>query len=221
MQEPCGLVDGCLVHSGFNTGYDEIAATLIDAVKKAHDANPTYKIVFTGHSLGAAMATLSAANLRARGYAIDIYSYGSPRVGNRAFAEFVTKQPGTENRLTHGNDPVPRLPPIFTNYRHTSPEYWLEDGPSTRIDYTPADIKVCDGYANLGCNAGSLGLDIEAHNFYLTPIASCSPDGTPWKKRFMPAANQDMTDAELEAKLNEYVEKDIETLSSMGGDIWG
>lgn len=218
LQTSCALVDGCLVHTGFATAYDEIAEDLLTAVTNARAAHPDYKIVFTGHSLGAAIATLAAANVRARGFAIDIFGYGSPRVGNRAFVDFVTKQAGSENRVTHSSDPVPRLPPIFTNYRHTSPEYWLDGGDSTKIDYTAAEIEVCEGYANLKCNAGQLGLDIDAHNYYLTAISACSPEGTPWK-RFI-AADSDISDEELEAKLNDYVEQDIAAVSAMGGDVW-
>lgn len=218
LQEPCDLVDGCLVHTGFNTAYQEIAGDLIAAVTAARAAHPDHKIVFTGHSLGAALATLAAAYVRAEGFAIDIFGYGSPRVGNRAFVDHVTKQAGSENRVTHSSDPVPRLPPIFSNYRHTSPEYWLDGGASTKVDYTAADIVVCEGYANLKCNAGQLGLDIDAHSYYLAPIAACSPGGLPWKRDA--AADADMTDAELEATLNDYVQKDIAAVSALGNDVW-
>ncbi|KAK8066310.1 hypothetical protein PG997_013057 [Apiospora hydei] len=229
LQEPCGLVGGCLLHAGFAGAYKEVAEPLRTALAAATKANPDYKIVFTGHSLGAAIATVAAAYERAAGHAIDLYTYGSPRVGNRAFVDFVTKQAGLEYRVTHLADPVPRLPPIFANYRHTSPEYWLSDGEATTIDYTAADIKVCEGYANIKCNAGQLGLDIDAHGHYFTNIAQCGPDGTPFKRDAAVALSVDATvpvglptlsDPELEVKVNDYAKQDIEAAQSLN-DIWG
>lgn len=223
LQEPCDLVGGCLLHAGFSGAYKEVAGPINTALAAATKAHPDYKIVFTGHSLGAAVATVAAAYQRAAGHAIDLYTYGSPRVGNRAFVDFVTKQAGFEYRVTHLADPVPRLPPIFANYRHTSPEYWLSDGDSNTIDYTAADIKVCEGYANIMCNAGQLGLDIDAHGHYFTNIAKCGPDGTPFKRRTTDAVAVDgptASDPELEAKVNDYAQKDIKAAQSLN-DIWG
>ncbi|KAK7954028.1 lipase [Apiospora saccharicola] len=198
---------------------------LTTALAAATKANPDYKIVFTGHSLGAAIATVAAAYERAAGHAIDLYTYGSPRVGNRAFVDFVTKQAGFEYRVTHLADPVPRLPPIFANYRHTSPEYWLSTGDANTINYTAADIKVCDGYANIQCNAGQLGLDIDAHGNYFEKIATCGPDGTPFKKRAQLDATiavdlPTASDPELLAKVNDYAQQDIKAAQSLN-DVWG
>ncbi|KAK8855484.1 triacylglycerol lipase precursor [Apiospora arundinis] len=223
LQEPCDLVGDCLLHAGFAGAYKEVAGPINTALAAAAKANPDYKIVFTGHSLGAAIATVAAAYQRAAGHAVDLYTYGSPRVGNRAFVDFVTKQPGLEYRVTHLADPVPRLPPIFANYRHTSPEYWLSTGTSDTVNYTAADIKVCEGYANLKCNSGQLGLDIDAHGHYFGNIATCGPDGTPFKRRATDAAALDgptASDPELEAKVNDYVQKDIKVAATLD-DVWG
>ncbi|KAI8630180.1 extracellular lipase [Xylariaceae sp. FL1651] len=218
LQQSCSLVSGCLVHSGFAKAWDEISGPALSALKAAAAANPSYKIVFTGHSLGAAVSSLGAAYARAQGYAVDIINYGSPRVGNAAFAAFVTNQPGVEYRVTHLDDPVPRLPPIVFDYAHTSPEYWLSDGTATTEDYGAADVKLCTGYTALGCNAGTLGLDIEAHLYYLGPIAGCSPVELAFKKRQSDddfvwwqatAPAQDVTDDELEAQLNAWVQQDM------------
>lgn len=64
---------------------------------------------------------------------------------------------------------MPRLPPILFGYFHTSPEYWLASGPATDIDYTINEIETCLGYANVSCNAGTFGLDGDAH------VRKCSP----------------------------------------------
>ncbi|KAH8663945.1 Alpha/Beta hydrolase protein [Xylariales sp. PMI_506] len=219
LQESCDLVSGCEVHSGFYEAWQEIATQVEKALAAAVAANPTYPIIFTGHSLGAAIATLGVAYVRNLGYSIDLYTYGSPRVGNLNFVEYVTNQAGAENRVTHYDDPVPRLPPILFNYRHTSPEYWLADGSATTEDYTATDIEVCDGYANVDCNAGTTGLDTNAHNYYFVVIDGCDPEGLEFKARRSTAGNE--TDAELAVTLTNYVEQDIAYVqTNLSGNVW-
>lgn len=156
-------------------------------------------------------------------YAVDLYTVGSPRVGNLAFAKFVTEQTGAEYRATHYDDPVPRLPPIVLGYFHTSPEYWLEAGPATNTDYALSDIAVCTGYANTDCNAGTTGLDADAHSYYFQYLG-CSEDdsdGISFRKKdeilaagdrplwLRGDSSSDISDEELAAKLTNYTYQDI------------
>ncbi|KAH7318207.1 lipase precursor [Stachybotrys elegans] len=197
------LVSGCSVHAGFAAAWKEIARPATAAIASALAANPGYRIVATGHSLGAVVATLAAAYLR-RTYSVDIYSYGAPRLGNAVLSQFITDQPGAEFRVTHIDDPVPRLPPMVFGYRHISPEYWLSTGSSTDTDYTVDDIRVCEGIANVKCNAGTtIGLNIDAHNHYLGPIAGCGP---PIEFR----RQDDITDEELAERLRMWAIEDQE-----------
>ncbi|KAI0380770.1 alpha/beta-hydrolase [Hypomontagnella monticulosa] len=212
LKSDCDLVDDCRVHTGFLTGYNEIEDDLLAGVAAATAAQPSYKIVFTGHSLGGAVSTVAAGYARAKGYAVDLYTYGSPRVGNAEFADFITAQPGAEFRVTHLDDPVPRLPPLLIDYRHTSPEFWLSDGTSNQTEFSVADVKVCDGNANTDCNAGTSGLDIDAHLFYFEHISGCGQDGISFKRGVQPSMATtkpaNITDEELLAKVNSWAEKD-------------
>ncbi|UPK93638.1 hypothetical protein LCI18_004573 [Fusarium solani-melongenae] len=219
-QSSCSYVRDCGVHTGFRNAWDEIAQRARDAVAKARAVNPSYKVISTGHSLGGAVATLGAADLRSKGTPVDIFTFGAPRVGNAALSAFITAQAGGEFRVTHGRDPVPRLPPIVFGYRHTSPEYWLAGGASTKIDYNVNDIKVCEGAANLACNGGTLGLDIVAHLRYFQNTDACTAGGISWKRGDkakrdeIPKRQEGMTDEELEQKLNDYVAMDKEYVDS-------
>nr|XP_018627638.1 uncharacterized protein LOC104100231 isoform X2 [Nicotiana tomentosiformis] len=88
------------VHSGFLSAYDSVRIRLISLVKQAigyrdDDLDPPneWSVYVTGHSLGGALATLlalelSSSQLAKRGaISVTMYNFGSPRVGNKKFAE--------------------------------------------------------------------------------------------------------------------------------------
>ncbi|KAH6705351.1 lipase [Leptodontidium sp. MPI-SDFR-AT-0119] len=165
----------CTVHSGFAKGWAERRTVILNAVTAALAAHPDYKVVVTGHSIGGAVGTLAAAELRSMGVDADVYSYGSPRVGNAAFASFVATQKGGNYRMTHENDPVPQILPTWIGYQHTSPEYWLTNGTTTTDVYEKENVVVCEGLGSEGCNAGTGLIPIagDAHNHYLGVITAC------------------------------------------------
>lgn len=134
--------------------------------------NPTYSIVVTGHSLGGAIAALSAASLRTLGFEAALYSFGSPRVGGHKLSEFISNQPGGTYRVTHYNDPVPRIPSLGTGYVHISPEYYIEV--ANEVEVKVQDIKVYGGAVNRKWGNGKWShQDKEAHRWYFTKMYSC------------------------------------------------
>lgn len=154
--------------------YPAVNRTLAAAAQQ----HPHYRIVVTGHSLGAAVATLLGMRMREEGYVtkLDIYTYGSPRVGNDALARYIANQKnGREWRVTHAADLVTRPPPLNRGFRHTSPEYWLAAGPSWRVGYGAAQVEECFGYASGGCAAGAPWwiVDVVSHLYYFVAISQC------------------------------------------------
>ncbi|KAK0739632.1 Alpha/Beta hydrolase protein [Apiosordaria backusii] len=202
VQVPCDFTFGCLVHTGFLASWAEVKSRAMAAVIAARKANPTFKVSVTGYSLGAAVGTIAAAEIRrSLKIPVDLITFGSPRVGNNAFAKFVTAQAGAEYRLTHANDPITRLPPIIFNYRHTSPEYWFDegaDGIATLDEFT-----LCEGHANIKCNGGTGDFDMDKHGWYFQNFNGCSPPSTPFKTR-----NTEISDAEIAKIVNEWVKAD-------------
>lgn len=72
----------------------------------------------TGHSLGGAIATLAAYHATTYHDATYLYTFGSPRVVNRRLSHKITQTlAGRSFRCVHGNDIVPRVPPLL-NYTH-------------------------------------------------------------------------------------------------------
>ena len=198
----CNFVSGCAVHPGFATAWKEVAEDVLAALESAAALHESYAIIVTGHSLGGAVATIAAGHLRRDGFDIDLYTYGSPRVGNLAFATFITNQAGAEYRVTHADDPVPRVPPMLITYRHTSPEYWI-DSTDARGAVTASTVSVCEGYSNTKCNAGTFGLDTGAHGWYFQATGQCPAGGARLRR------DENVNDADLERVLNLYTELDI------------
>ncbi|OGM49566.1 putative lipase precursor [Aspergillus bombycis] len=173
----------CAIHSGFYRSWELLKDDVMDALTRARETYGDYHVVVTGHSLGAAIATIAGAYLRTKQIPCDIYSYGSPRVGDARFADFVSTQSGITARITNGYDPVPSLPPMSLfgiydlGYRHIWPEYWISSSSSNRSD----TIQVCRGLENLSCNGTrqtGLSFEIEDHRQYLGHITACGPKFT-------------------------------------------
>ena len=56
--------------------------------------NPGYSVIYTGHSLGGAVANIAALKHKDRSsnLRIKIYTCGQPRVGDKSYAEYCDKQ---------------------------------------------------------------------------------------------------------------------------------
>lgn len=145
---------------------------MLPAVSAAAAKYPDYRISATGHSLGGAIAPLAAAQLRNQGLAVALYSFGSPRIGGAALSSFISAQPGGNFRVTHWNDPVPRLPLLTMGYVHVSPEYYINKKNKAAVG--EGDIKVYEGAVNLRGNAAWLLTDVEAHRWYFSQMYTCA-----------------------------------------------
>jgi hypothetical protein len=94
-----------LVHLGFSTAIEEVWEEVRRLLGAACHALP---ICVTGHSLGGAMATLASVRLTREGYTVrSVYTYGSPRVGDRVFRDAYDL---LNYRFVNDNDLVPHLP---------------------------------------------------------------------------------------------------------------
>ena len=71
-----------------------------------------------GHSLGGAIATLMAYHAATYHPDVYLYTFGSPRVANHPLSKKITAALQDRSyRCVHGDDIVPRVPPLF-NYTH-------------------------------------------------------------------------------------------------------
>ena len=129
-----GLSSSILVHQGFANEHAKTAQTILAAVLTLLGQHSASSVVVVGHSLGAALALLELVYLPLHvpaGTRVSAFTYGMPRVGNAAFANYVDS---THNgNLTHINnkkDPVPIVPGKSLGYVHPSGEVHIQDSGS-------------------------------------------------------------------------------------------
>ncbi|CAI7569470.1 unnamed protein product [Penicillium glandicola] len=178
-----GLCDGCFAELGFWTSWLVVRDDIIAELSEAFSQNPDYELVVVGHSLGAAIATLAAADLRGKGYpSAKLYAYASPRVANLPLANYITAQ-GNNYRFTHTNDPVPKVPLLAMGYVHISPEYWITS--PNNVTVSTSDIEVIEGDISFEGNTGTgapLLSEFAAHRWYFLLVPAGSGDDTPFKR---------------------------------------
>jgi len=92
------------IHRGFHDALDEIWQDLAPCLKAL--SNRHCPLWLTGHSLGGALAVLTAERLAV---IQGVYTFGAPRVGNGPFA---AQFPQPVHRFANNNDLVPHLPPF-------------------------------------------------------------------------------------------------------------
>ncbi|CAE7846778.1 unnamed protein product, partial [Symbiodinium necroappetens] len=133
---PAAWCRGCKVMKGFAAAYEEIRPEIFAAVRQL--ACPS--LVFSGHSLGGAIATQAAleallkpgcscpCHFVAAEQCIEshagLWTYGMPRVGNEAFANvFVATARALQQlppmwRVARDFDLIPQVPPRWLGYCH-------------------------------------------------------------------------------------------------------
>lgn len=163
---------GATVHKGFYNSYLSIARQVNLAAKSLLANCQGCHIYVTGHSLGGAIATLAAADLFSLTPDLTLYTFGSPRVGDLAFATYFDKIVPDTYRIVHNKDLVPHIPQRFLGFRHVSREIWYYGAAG-------GQFKQCNGGEDDACsNSVNLHVDehsIKDHAVYLDQPMGCRP----------------------------------------------
>jgi len=155
--------DNCTVHTGFYTSWQNTRTEILPHVYKALKDYPTYNLTLVGHSLGGAVAAFAGLELLARGLHPTVTTFGEPKTGNQALADYLNARFNLSNttigsdldnryrRVTHVTDPVPLLPLEEWGYVPHGGEIFI-----IKPDLPPAvaDVRHCNGNADPACIAG-------------------------------------------------------------------
>ena len=144
-------IRGGKVHTGFMTALDSIWDDMQPEIKRLQDQGVL--IWVTGHSLGAALATLAADRLQ---NVQGLYTFGSPRVGDQEFQ----KRFGLKAfRVVNGKDIVADVPPKGL-YRHVGKHIFIDQKGGIRARHRAteeSDDASCLADSNASGNAGEVG----------------------------------------------------------------
>lgn len=95
-----------LCHQGFINVYSIFQNQIVNSVKKYRPN----KIIITGHSLGAGIATVAAYHLSLLNQKVYVYNFASPKVGNIEFSNDINKLTKCFYRIVNLSDLIPTLP---------------------------------------------------------------------------------------------------------------
>lgn len=134
---------GGRVHEGF---FAALSSVWRDIWKYISQERRGRSLWVTGHSLGAALATLAVAKLRLeKDEPVNgLYTFGQPRTGDRDFATKFDADFGSQTfRYVNNNDIVTRVPFRSMNYSHVGTFKYFDSNGNQRDDISWWD-KVVD-----------------------------------------------------------------------------
>lgn len=113
------------VEKGFYKAYQNIKDDIFQTLDNLVHKYTTTKLLITGHSLGAAIATLMTFDTMNK-YDLTVYTFGSPRIGNEYFVSYFDDS-FPMYRVTHYYDIVPHLPEESLGFLHVPHEVWYNE----------------------------------------------------------------------------------------------
>ncbi|KAG7441496.1 alpha/beta-hydrolase [Guyanagaster necrorhizus] len=113
-----GVSSEVYVHAGFRDAQASTAREILTEVQSLIESKGTSNLVVVGHSLGGALAELDGLffALNIPSASIKVMTYGTPRVGNLAFAELIDSKVPNFKRIDNKRDFIPILPGRHLGY---------------------------------------------------------------------------------------------------------
>ena len=107
--------DSILIHRGFDTEYSRFRNTILNIAARTESK----KFIVSGHSLGSALAALTALDLSSNyKYDVSVVTFGSPRVGNKDYRQVMEKYVPDNYRIYFPDDPIVSIPGLLFEYEH-------------------------------------------------------------------------------------------------------
>lgn len=143
---------GIKVHSGFAVEHKKTANQILTEVERLMDEHSSNHVILVrlyysnslssrmhlpssvlypqiGHSLGGGIAELDTLFMTLNlpeGTTIRGFTFGTPRVGNHAWATFFDSQVSNFTRVNNKRDPVPVVPGRLLGFRHVATEVYIQ-----------------------------------------------------------------------------------------------
>ena len=109
------------VHSGFFIGHTSVKGKIYKKLNEIVQGGKCDRILFCGHSAGVLSALLAYDYINNKNIPIEVVTFGSPRVGNKAFSDdFDRKIKCT--RIINDKDLIPLAPLKILGFHHIGTE---------------------------------------------------------------------------------------------------
>jgi len=145
------------VHDGFQKTFKATSNDVLKTVQSALVSHKGAKVLVTGHSLGAAIATFDGIMLKEKldpSVNLLVVVFGLPRVGTSKWAEFVREEIGPSfHRVSDRKDPIVDLPAFeVLGYVHPEGETHIKE---VNKQGQATSIVNCPGQENNHCSKGN------------------------------------------------------------------
>lgn len=174
-------------HQGFCEEFMALSRLgFIDSIVSLKRQYSTYQVVGTGHSLGAAVATLAYLDLTStHNIPVLAYTYGQPRAGASRFASLIYDQVKNKKkagffRVTHYRDAIAHAPPckVINNICQQDDLHPYHTGFQMHYNEKMDQYQKCSTVDGADCNE-TFDLSITDHLYYFGYRVSeiCCADG--------------------------------------------
>lgn len=127
--------------NGKITAFEQVAT----ALERIQDEVEIKRIYCTGHSLGAALATVFYAQAHLSNLPVNltrrmfVYSFGSPRLGDSRFTEWMNETGASKHvfKIVNAQDLVPRMPVLPQHLPKRLRRFPYAEGPGTLVHLNP------------------------------------------------------------------------------------
>ncbi|XQW83488.1 lipase family protein [Thalassotalea piscium] len=167
-----GSATGTSVHAGFNKTFYSMKPAFEQYITQVQTKGSIGTVHCVGHSLGGALAGLTADWLKSEyGMPVNLYTFGSPRIGLSGFSVQTTARVDNIFRCTHGADPVPKVPLWpFTHAPYNGSEYRLNSGEGFSPSAHKMGANGNPGYVNSASSNDWSALQKRSNIFLNTPV---------------------------------------------------
>lgn len=138
------------VHRGFHDAYESLRNEVLEDIQSCLADGRPRRVFCTGHSLGGALATLCAFDCRVDlgipDERVSCITFGSPKVGNRAFTRRFAVSVSDTFRFVNNSDVVTNVPKrLYHVYEHVPRGVLIDSFGNLIIDPMYADLKLFHG----------------------------------------------------------------------------
>ena len=116
------------MHEGVQDGIDAVFPEMLAEVQRLQALHPDFTVLVNGHSLGGALATMSAIRLQIAGVDVKLITVGGYRIGDPDFVDFFNQRIPDAYRVVNNKDLAVHGPMRFLGYKHVGTEMYQEQG---------------------------------------------------------------------------------------------